>query len=428
MAIRKSLKLTLPATSRPVFASAPAAVTILLAAIAFMPRVALAGKCTPAIPQSGDVLIAGGGDASSNPSKVLEFFDPSSGTFSNACALKTARDEPFAVVVQSGHLANQILIVGGETSKKGKLSHPKTSESYNPSTGKIAKGPKLPSGIEDAAEVELGNGMAMFAGGAPNETSGFETPSNLAVLFNPASGRFVKVTGTMAAPREYLSGAPISCACADNGKALIVGGANDNGVLSDAEIFDPASMTFTSITGMNAAREFPAVTALSDGTILISGGNDPNGESLNTAEIYDPATRTFTLTTALKGSGTDMNSSRVLQTSTLLNDGTVLIAGGEQDSAFVAVDYLKSAEIYDPATAKFTAAAHLMVNTRSNHSATLIANSGTALDGQVLIAGGMNNAGVLSDAEVFNPAGETFTATAGSMRAPHEQHAAALIP
>ena len=71
-----------------------------------------------------------------------------------------------------------------------------------------------------------------------------------------------------------------------------------------------------------------------------------------------------------------------------------------------------------------------MTDSREDHSATLIANSGTALDGQVLIAGGEDFDGVdvpLDSAALFDPATRTFTAT-GAMLSTRTQHAAVLIP
>ena len=76
-----------------------------------------------------------------------------------------------------------------------------------------------------------------------------------------------------------------------------------------------------------AARTWHTATRLLDGRVLIAGGSTGwGGNPLNSAEIYDPATRTFTLT------GT-MQYARTLHAATLLPDGKVLITGGYSATA-----------------------------------------------------------------------------------------------
>jgi hypothetical protein len=70
-----------------------------------------------------------------------------------------------------------------------------------------------------------------------------------------------------------------------------------------------------------------------------------------------------------------MNSQRFAHTSTLLPDGRVLIAGGQNGGA------LASVEVFDPAFNNFISTGTMSV-ARAGHSATLIR------DGKVLITGG----------------------------------------
>jgi len=92
------------------------------------------------------------------------------------------------------------------------------------------------------------------------------------------------------------------------------------------------------------------------------------------AEIYDPATGKFTQTG-------DPAAVHTVGTLTLLADGRVLLAGGYEATTPDVSTESKKAELYDPSTGKFTSTGS-MTTGRSGHTATLLA------DGRVLIAGG----------------------------------------
>jgi hypothetical protein len=86
---------------------------------------------------------------------------------------------------------------------------------------------------------------------------------------------------------------------------------------------------------MNFSRVFHSATLLNNGTVLVAGGLGLT--DLASAEVYDPATGIFTMAAG------SMTSARAQATATLLNNGTVLIAGGS-------TPVLASAELYQPAT------------------------------------------------------------------------------
>jgi Bacterial Ig-like domain (group 2)/Galactose oxidase, central domain/IPT/TIG domain len=205
-----------------------------------------------------------------------------------------------------------------------------------------------------------------------------------------------------------------------NGMVLIVGGENNSGqMLASAELYDPATDTFSPTGSLNNARTEHTATLLPDGTVLIAGGfyitPQSQYESLSSAEIYNPVAGTFSY-----ANGT-MNEGRYNATATMLNDGQVLIAGGNYYPPGGGVTASDS-EIYDPPTQTFTVTAGTMVTPRENHTATLLN------DGTVLIVGGDSEDGtaLVAAAEIYNPVANTFSAT-GSLNTPTEFHASALM-
>jgi hypothetical protein len=252
----------------------------------------------------------------------------------------------------------------------------------------------------------LPNGNVLITGGF-NNTAVLAT----AELFDPATGTFTP-TGDMTSPRFAHTATLLQ-----NGKVLIAGGSPSLGDLSGgddtddlptAEIFDPTTGTFTATGTMSNRRSQHAATLLASGKVLLTGGTVGNA-----AELYDPATGTFTPTT-----GELIVGGRWGCTSTLLNDGTVLIAGGRDSEDVFDAFSLNSAEIFDPATGTFTATGQ-MTEFRYSHTATLL-NSG-----KVLLAGGTNGNSV-QDAELFDPTTGTFSATS-QMSFPRAQQTATLL-
>ena len=162
---------------------------------------------------------------------------------------------------------------------------------------------------------------------------------------------------------------PFSNTCPAN--AVITGGSNGEIPLQTAELFDPATQTFTltddvSLGGsqMNAARAFHTATLLhnSGAKFLVAGGEGVTGIALASAEIFDVGTNTFTLTTAL--GGTDMTVARQKHTATAFGETMVLIAGGVDSSG----NALATAEVFDLSTNSFTAVGS-MHSARYNHAA-----------------------------------------------------------
>jgi galactose oxidase-like protein len=209
----------------------------------------------------------------------------------------------------------------------------------------------------------------------------------------------------------------------DNGNVLISGGIESiSGTLcqdatANAQLYNVSTKSFASAGDLTVARDGHTATVLNGGTVLIAGGYSKLGDirdpctSLPAAgELYNPSTGQFTATSS------NLVTPRYYHTATLLNNGMVLIVGG-----YGATGYLASAELYNPATGTFTPAAGNLNTARESDTATLLNN------GTVLIAGGNGSAGILASAELYSPAAGSFTATAGSLNTARELHTATLL-
>ena len=123
-----------------------------------------------------------------------------------------------------------------------------------------------------------------------------------------------------------------------NGKVLVAGGVGPNSCstpTSDAELYDPASGTWSTTGSLNTARFNHTATLLQSGEVLVAGGYAPQ-VSLETAELYDPATEMWRPTGSF-------NTIRAIGSATLLPNDKVLAVGTSGGG-------LTSAELYDPAT------------------------------------------------------------------------------
>ena len=198
-----------------------------------------------------------------------------------------------------------------------------------------------------------------------------------------------------------------------NGKVLVVAGRKPGGgFFSSCELYDPASGTWSSTGSLNSEVEDQRATLLLNGKLLITGGYGKEGPR-SVAERYDPDAGTWTVTGP-------MNSARADHTATLLRDGRVLVAGGLGSGNNIR-NPLSSAEIYSPASGKWTSTGSLNFG-RSSHKASLLP------DGRVLVAGGAGEDAIsLASAELYDPATGTWTMTS-PMNVARTDHKPLLLP
>ena len=346
--------------------------------------------------------------------------NPSSPT---ATSLNTARSGATATLLSD----NQVLVAGGTGSNGEAVS---SAELYNPATGAWSATGSLNTARTSATATLLPNGQVLVAGGQDSNSNDLSS----AELYNPATGIWT-TTGSLTTARHGATATLLP-----NGLVLVAGGVQgSNNYLSSAELYNPATHLWSSTGSLNTARQVtrrhccptawsssPAVkaqlafcpvpscttrrpfdrqlvehqqlehrpryataTLLPNGQVLVAGGQDSHAVALSSAELYNPATHLWSSTGSL-------NTARTNASATLLPDGLVLVAGGE-DSNDVA---LSSAELYNPATLPIDSWSSTgSLNTaRADATATLLPN------GQVLVAGGQNGSGSLASSELFEAA------------------------
>jgi hypothetical protein len=317
-------------------------------------------------------------------------------------SLRQARSSFSATLLNNG----QVLVVGG-TYRGTFVQYGLTSaELYNPATGTFSATGSLNTGRYGQSATLLNSGKVLIAGGANSPTGALSS----AELYDPTTGTFT-VTGSLSCACGY------SATLLVNGTVLFTGGFDGTNAVSTAELYDPASGTFVPTGSLKVARAGPSSTLLGNGKVLIAGGVYYTGvipytavpHYIASAELYDPASGTFTLTGSL-------HTARTSETATLLRNGSVLLAGGQNSGPNGG--YLSSAELYNPATGKFTVTGSL--NTpRILHRAHLLGS------GQVLIVAG-NHFGSIASAELYDPTSGTFSNVA-SLNTPRQGQASALL-
>jgi N-acetylneuraminic acid mutarotase len=138
-----------------------------------------------------------------------------------------------------------------------------------------------------------------------------------AELYNPATGKWT-VTASTATPRSghtatmlpngevlvaggYLGNHSSTIAMLTNGDVLIFG----NHFPSYAsQFYDPVANTWTPTKGQNNGQiSVGPLAALSNGKVLLAGGQFKYGGFNPTCMLYDPSTNTWSLTGSLKQRG-----------------------------------------------------------------------------------------------------------------------------
>ena len=344
-----------------------------------------------------------GTSPATNPAATFEYAE---GTWRRTGSLNNSHFTAPLVLLEDGRvlLPSGISTRGGPTIASTEIYDPKartwteTGDIGTPRhghTGTLLDGPACRS-----AAPPSHCGKVLVTGGYPSNLPGNQPVLAGAELYDPGSGTWAP-TGAMNVrrtlhPAILLDGPACHEASAPGycGKVLVVGGrtcdlAPPAGCATTrtntAELYDPATGTWTPTGAMVSQRSNFDLAILPDGTVLAAGGFGTGAST--TAEIYDPAIGGWEPT----GSGL---RSRTRASAAVLGDGRVLATSG-----FGAAN---SSDIYNPATRLWTPAADMVTSYRFNY------NYAELPSGKVLFAGGGSGG---ESSEAYDPARNEWVST-----------------
>jgi hypothetical protein len=275
--------------------------------------------------RDGRVLLAGG--SGTVPIPPEEIFDPVTNTYTLTGRLPEQHVNAAAVLLADG----RVLLVGGIGIGARTLAE---AAIWDPATGAWTRTDPLPAPRESPSLTLLPDGTVLAAGGSDNASGNSVARSNV-WRFDPATGRWTPV-GFMLQARTRHTAVLLS-----TGKVLLAAGLPGTGTnppLARAELYDPATHTFTETGSLRFGR-FAHLTALLPwGEVLVAGGWDTNGGGADAEEIYSPDSGTWR-------SAPRLLRERAYPASAVLPGGRVLAVGGMPIPSGGA---LPSAEIFTP--------------------------------------------------------------------------------
>ena len=308
-----------------------------------------------------------------------------------------------------GHTATKlsdgrVLIVGGLQERVSGSPGLAITEIYDPIRRTWSETGSLTIGRTEHTATSLADGKVLVAGGKDSYDGSVLTSVE---IYNPINGNWSSAP-SLSVPRRGHSATLLA-----DGRVLIAGGrySTDNpDVHASAEIFDPASGTWSSTDPLLTPREGHSATRLLDGRVLIVNGYYQSW--LATAEIFDPASEAWSQVP------TPLFCHGVAHTATLMPDGKVLVVGGACGSGIPGIQ--EDAEIYDPRTSTWTAIAPLPAG-REAHTATLVRY------GRVLVVGGDNGDVPQYDSALIYVLKRDVWTPTGSLITGRRSHTATLL-
>lgn len=324
--------------------------------------------------------------------------------------------------------ASDVLVVGGGAGSLTSATGLASSELWDFRRMSMSAGPSMASARALHSAVRLNDGRVLIIGGVNQNGD----PVSSCEIYNPVTNSFSS-TGSMGTSRVMFG----VCRLAD-GRVMVAGGTDAlqpdvvtavQGVLDSAEIYNPATGSWSGTSDIADYRMAPALTLLPNGQVMVSGGVEigfffgipVSASSTNNVQRWNPSNGSWS-------NGPDMAQGRAghQYNQVRLNDGRILMAGGVNVPSLLGAANaapISGAELYNPTTNSWQTVN--MPTARVLHTATVLS------DGRVAVCGGAQGTLTaptsINSVILFNPSSNSWT-TAPNLVSARASHVARLMP
>lgn len=229
-----------------------------------------------------------------------------------------------------------VLAAGGSTSQGATTTYLASAEMYKPADKIWIPVAEMSVKRVGHSMVALQDGRAFVAGGRNADGEGYDQYIGTTETYEAAVDRWVPMAA-MTVARQLFGMTLLS-----DGRVLVAGGSNVNGVIADVDIWDPATNTWTAKSALNFAIKGLDLVTLDDGRVLGVGG-DPGAYQVALAQavVYNvQQDRWWTV----QSMGTPRQNPRMVKIAAGAALGRVMVVGGYNSYA----SYLDTAEMYFP--------------------------------------------------------------------------------
>jgi hypothetical protein len=332
------------------------------------------GNHTATLLPDGQILIAGGSNGP-NVLATAERFNPATETFTRVGDMYHARDLHTASLLTNG----RVLVAGGFSTSALSTGATNTSEIYYPETRRWLEAGTMVSSRSNHTAVVLPDGNVMLIGGFANGVY-----LNTTEVYYSTSGKWLPSASMPVARAQH------SATLLKDGRIMVVGGLNAGGILGSTLFFNATGDGSGASDGIWTAGPALAggqhshshtATLLPDGRLMVAGGNDEFGET-STSQIF---------TNEVAGTWSSYGNlvvPRLSHAAHLLPNGDLLISGGAQSPG----NAVTQSERFDVATSSWSLDSNYIVP-RAYGTAVM------AADNTIYSIGGYNGVNFINSTE-----------------------------